>query len=178
MADEVVSTIDQEPRPRSRDAPPGRRKILVLGLGNPLLGDDGVGLYVAQRVQMQVAGHSDIEVAEDYWGGLRLMERLVGFERAVIVDAVCTGGEAGAVSILSPDDVPTRHSSSAHDVDFRTALAVGRRMGVRLPRDHDVRIVAIEAADVWTFSEECTPAVRAGIERAVQMIVALLAEWR
>ena len=178
MTDEAAVTIDQECEPCVRDAPCDRAKVLVLGLGNPLLGDDSVGLRVAQRVRMRLAGHPEIEVAEDYWGGLRLMERLVGFERAVIIDAVCAGGEAGTVSILSPNDMPTRHSASAHDVDLCTALALGRRMGVRLPQDHDVRIVAIEAANVWTFTEECTPAVQAGIGRAVQTVLTLLAEWR
>jgi len=178
MTDEAAVTTDQECEPCTLDARCDRAKVLVLGLGNPLLGDDSVGLRVAQRVRTRLAGRPEIEVAEDYWGGLRLMERLVGFERAVIIDAVCAGGEAGTVSTLSPDDMPTRHSASAHDVDLGTALALGRRMGARLPHNDDVYIVAIEAAEVYTFREECTPAVQAGIEHAVQTVLTLLAEWR
>ena len=178
MTDEAAVTIDQECEPCAHDAPFDRAKVLVLGLGNPLLGDDSVGLRVAQRVRMRLAGHPEIEVAEDYWGGLRLMERLVGFDRAIIVDAICSGGEPGTVRILSPDAMPTRHSASAHDVDLCIALTLGRQMGARLPQDHDVHIVAIEAVDVWTFTEECTPAVKAGIENAVQTVLTLLAEWR
>ncbi len=155
-----------------------RKNILVLGLGNPLLGDDGVGLRVAQQVRLELAGRPDVDVAEGSCGGLSLMEALTGFDRAIIVDASCAGGEPGTVRVLSPEDMPTRHSGCAHDVDLRTALALGRRMGARLPGGPDVRIVAIEAADVWTFSEQCTPAVRAGIGPAVQTVLALLAEWR
>jgi hydrogenase maturation protease len=170
--------VGQQFEPRTIEAPPRRAKILVLGLGNPLLGDDSVGLRVAQQVQAQLADRPEVEVAEDYWGGLRLMERLAGFERVIIVDAICSGGQPGTVRILSPDDMPTRHSASAHDTDLRTALALGRQMGAGLPPNHDVHVVAIEAVDVWTFTEECTPAVKAGIENAVQTVLTLLAEWR
>ena len=84
--------VGQQFEPRTIEAPPRRAKILVLGLGNPLLGDDSVGLRVAQQVQAQLADRPEVEVAEDYWGGLRLMERLAGFERVIIVDAICSGG--------------------------------------------------------------------------------------
>jgi hydrogenase maturation protease len=178
MTDEATAIIGQQSGLRICQTSPDQAKVLVLGLGNPLLGDDSVGLRVAQQVRLQLAGRPDVEVAEDYWGGLRLMERLAGFERAVIVDAICAGGEPGTVRVLSPDDMPTRHSASAHDVDLRTALALGRRMGARLPQTRDVRVVAIETADVWTFTEECTPAVQAGIGHAVQTVLTLLAEWR
>ena len=63
-------------------------KILVLGLGNPLVSDDSVGLRVAERLKPLLADRPDVEVSEDYWGGLRLMERMIGFDRAIIIDAM------------------------------------------------------------------------------------------
>ncbi len=56
-------------------------KTLVLGLGNPLLGDDAVGLRVAASLRGRLP--PDVELDEDYCGGLRLMERLAGYDRAV-----------------------------------------------------------------------------------------------
>lgn len=164
-------------RPAKRaDARP--RTMLVLGLGNPLLGDDSVGLQVVRRLRPQLSDRPGVAVDEDYCGGLRLMERLVGFDRAILVDAVCSGGEPGTVRILSADALPTRHSASAHDVDLPTALALGRKAGAALPADQDIRLVTIEATEVLTFSEECTAPVRAGLDRATEVVLELLAAAR
>ncbi|MBI5828855.1 MAG: hypothetical protein HZB20_04795 [Chloroflexi bacterium] len=66
-------------------------KTLILGLGNPILGDDALGLRVAALVRQRLPPGSAIEVDEEYWGGLRLMERLVGYDKAILIDAICTG---------------------------------------------------------------------------------------
>ncbi|MFH1919857.1 MAG: hydrogenase maturation protease [Planctomycetota bacterium] len=149
-------------------------RTLVLGLGNPLVSDDRVGLCVAADLRPRLAGRPEVEVEEDYWGGLRLMERMIGYDRAIVIDAICTGAAPGTIHCLTPDAIPTQRSASAHDVNLPTALAFGRRAGVHLPRDESILLVAIEAADVLTFSEECTPAVRAAIPRAVDHIVQAL----
>jgi len=154
------------------------RKTLVLGLGNPLLTDDGVGLQVVQRLRPTLAGCTGVEVGEDFCGGLRLMERMIGFDRAIIVDAICSGAAPGTVRTLAVDDLPTRHSGSAHDADMGAALALGRQGGAALPAGDDIRIVAIEAEDVLTFGEECTPRVRASIPHAAEVVLAILAAWR
>jgi hydrogenase maturation protease len=155
-----------------------RPRMLVLGLGNPLLGDDSAGLRVVQKLRSRLSGRPDVEVDEDYWGGLRLMERMIGFDRVVVVDAMCSAAAPGTVRVLSPDAVPTRHSTSAHDTDLCTALELGRRTGAKLPTRENIRLVAIEAADVLAFSERCTPEVDGGIERAVEVVLSLLAAWR
>jgi hydrogenase maturation protease len=59
-------------------------------------------------------------------------------------------------------------------VNLPTALAFGRQAGARLPADEDIQLVGIEAQDVLTFSEECTPAVAAAIPRAAQTVMDLL----
>ncbi len=153
-------------------------RTLVLGLGNPILTDDAVGLRVVEHLRPQLAGIPGLELAEDYWGGLRLMERLVGYDRAIIIDAVCSGATPGAVQVLSADAGPTRHTASAHDVDLLTALALGRQAGAALPAARNIRIVAVEAADIETFCEDCTPAVAAGVPRAADAVLTLLEAWR
>jgi hydrogenase maturation protease len=153
-------------------------KILVLGLGNPLVTDDSVGLRVAESLKEQLAGREEIEVSEDYWGGLRLMERLIGYRRAIIIDAVCSGVEPGTIHRLSPDSIATQRSASAHDVNLPTALEFGRQAGMELPRNEDIRLVGIEAVDILNFGERCTPAVEAAIPRAVETVIAVLSEWK
>ncbi len=149
-------------------------KTLVLGLGNPLICDDSVGLRVVSKLKPLLADRDQVDVGEDYWGGLRLMERLVGYQRAVVVDAICTGAAPGTIHHLTPGAVPTQRSASAHDVNLPTALEFGRRAGLPLPRNEDIHLVGIEAEDILTFSESCTPAVAAAIPQAVQEVLDVL----
>jgi hydrogenase maturation protease len=146
-------------------------RTLVIGLGNPLVSDDSVGLRVAAELKVLLAECPDVEVAEDYWGGLRLMERMIGFDRAIVVDAIRTGAEPGTLHYLTPNDLPTQKSASMHDVDLPTALEFGRCAGAHLPRVEDIRLLGIEAEDIVNFSEQCTAKVRAAIPRAVQVVL-------
>jgi hydrogenase maturation protease len=149
-------------------------KTLIIGLGNPLVSDDSVGLRVAAELRRQLAGRDDVEVTEDYWGGLRLMERMIGYERAIVVDAICTGAPPGTLHHLTTASIATQKSASAHDVSLPTALAFGRQAGAKLPEDRHVSLLGIEAQDLVNFSEQCTPAVAAAIPRAVREVLQIL----
>ncbi len=149
-------------------------KTLVIGLGNPLVTDDSVGLRVVEQLRGELAERSDVTVDEDYWGGLRLMERMIGFDRVIVVDAICTGAAPGTIHRLKTSDIPTQRSASAHDVNLPTALAFGRQAEVALPRDEHIVLIGIEAEDVINFSETCTPAVAAAVPVAVQEVLEAL----
>ncbi len=150
-------------------------KTLILGLGNPLVTDDSVGLRVAAELKRLLAGRRGVEVDEDYWGGLRLMERMAGYDAAIVIDAICTGAPPGTIHRLSVDSVPTQRSASPHDVNLPTALAFGRQARVPLPPDENIVLIAVEAEDVLDFGEECTPAVQAAVAPAVQAVLEALA---
>ena len=150
-------------------------KTLVVGLGNPILGDDGVGWRVADEIARQLL-ESSVEIDKLALGGLSLMERLVGYDRVIIVDAIQTqGGRIGDVYWLDLRDLPDRaagHTTAVHDTSLQTALQLGRQMGASLP--DDVQIVGIEADRVYEFSEELTPAVATAVPQAVQVVLNLL----
>jgi hydrogenase maturation protease len=152
-------------------------KTLILGLGNPLITDDSIGLRVVETLGPRLAGRADVEVSEDYWGGLRLMERMIGFDRAIVIDAIQTGSPPGTIHRLTPDGIPTQRSASAHDMNLATALEFGRQAGMHLPPNEAIRLVGIEAEDILTFSERCTPAVEAAIGRAVEAVLEALAAF-
>jgi hydrogenase maturation protease len=151
---------------------------LIVGLGNPLLRDDAVGLRVARQVRASLGEREDVEVVEEACGGLRLMERMVGFDRAILIDAIRSGRPPGTVRTLDPRDMHTQHSASAHDVNLPTALAFGRRTGARLPPDDSLQIIAIEAEDVETFGEDMTAAVEAAVPRAAARVLTVLDQDR
>ena len=153
-----------------------RLKTLVIGLGNPLVSDDSVGLRVVKYLRPWLQERMDLELAEDYWGGLRLMERMIGYDRAIVVDAICTGQPPGTLHLLSVGSVATQKSASAHDLNLPTALAFGRQAGAHLPPDDAIQLVGVEAEDILTFREECTPAVAAAIPHAARMVLELLSQ--
>lgn len=150
-------------------------KTLVLGLGNPILTDDGVGIYVERQAAAHWTGDG-VDFKEAAVGGLRLLEVIVGCERMILVDAIITpGGRPGEVSCLGMGDVQASlHAGSTHDLSLPGALALGRAMGLTLPRDEAIAIVAVEVDDVLTFGETCTPAIAAAIPRAVGVVINLL----
>lgn len=145
-------------------------KTLVLGLGNPLLGDDAIGLRVADRLRERLAGRADVEVREEEAGGLRLMEAMTGYDRAVVVDAAVTGGAPGTIRCVGPEDLPTQRTAIAHGIDLPRALELGRKLGLPMPAS--VRVVAIEAESVLEFRSDMTPAVAAALEPAVEAVLA------
>jgi len=150
-------------------------KTLVLGMGNTILCDDGVGIYVAREVADRVQ-REEIDVTEASVGGLRLLDVIGGYERVIMVDAIQTpDGEPGMIRRLSPQDFRlSLHAGSSHDLSLRGSLALGRGMGLTLPDDENFVIVAIEVEDIWTFGETCTPAVEEAIPHAVEMVLAEL----
>jgi hydrogenase maturation protease len=175
-------------------------KTLVVGLGNPILTDDGVGVRAAWALAQLLPGRNgngghngraeltavmeglhaefgSITVTEASVGGLRLMELMIGYDRVIIMDAMMVNKGLGAGSIhrLTLDDLaamsPTQHSASAHDTTLITALASGQQLGFHLPEE--VVIYAVEVENVLDFSEEPTTAVAAAIP---EMVTAVLAE--
>jgi hydrogenase maturation protease len=146
-------------------------KTIVLGLGNPILRDDGVGNRVALELEDKLAQRKDVTVIETSMSGLSLIDLLAGYDKAIIIDAIQTAeGKAGQIYRLTPDAFNnTRHASSPHDVNFATALELGNRLGMAMPKQ--ILIYAIEVADVSTFSEKCTPAVSRAIPACIKMIV-------
>ena len=160
-------------------------KTLLIGLGNPILGDDGVGWVVAEQVraalsnpQSAIRNPQSVEVDSASLGGLSLMERLTDAERVILVDAIFTGRQpVGTVRRFLLDELPdlsAGHSASAHDTSLRNALQVGRDMHVPLPEDENVIIVTIEAKAVYDFSQELSPAVAAAVPLALQQVLELL----
>lgn len=153
------------------------RHTLILGLGNPILGDDGVGWKVAQAVQLLVEGRQPpVEVDFAALGGLSLMERVLGYSHVILIDCIQTGADPmGAVRscpLAALTNPAAGHTASAHDTSLLTALEAAKAMGSNIPSRVDV--VTIEAHVTYEFSEELSPAVAAAVPVAAQAVLALL----
>jgi hydrogenase maturation protease len=158
-----------------RDARPS--SVLILGLGNPILGDDGVGWRVAEALRGILADQPDSpEVDCAALGGLSLMERMLGYERVVLVDSVCTGVRpVGAVEHHALQDLPNPgggHTASAHDTSLATALRTAEALGAQVTGRVDV--VTIETAVCYDFSESLSPVVEAAVPVATRTVLGLV----
>jgi hydrogenase maturation protease len=151
-------------------------KKLVLGLGNPILGDDGVGWKVAEAVRKLIEGDRQVEVDFASLGGLSLMERMLGYEHVVLIDCMETGNApSGSVRSLPLAELtnPTAgHSASAHDTTLITALQTAQSMGADVPARVDV--VTIEAKITYDFTEELSPGIAAAVPVAVKEVMRLI----
>ena len=143
-------------------------KSLIIGLGNPIMGDDAIGCVCAQAIK-EVLDPMDldgVEVDQFYRGGISLMERLIGYDRALIIDAINDSGKStGSVTHLSLDDIPSFNSNSPHDGSFKIAIDFGRKMGEHLPLQID--LLAIEIEPKFEFSEKLSAEVNCCIEEVI-----------
>lgn len=150
-------------------------KTIVVGLGNPILGDDGIGWKVAEAVKQQLASDSPIDTEFLSLGGISLMEHLIGYERAILIDAVASDQEIGSVIVSNLNEMPDYsafHIASAHDTSLQNALKLGKSMGVSLPKE--VIVVGIATDHIYDFSEALSPAVARAIPKATEIVINLL----
>lgn len=151
-------------------------KTLILGLGNPILTDDGIGVLVAEEVRSRLPEDTPIDITEVSVGGLTLMETMIGYDRVILIDAFQRLHDncPGKVHRMSLEDLrsisPTQHSASPHDASLVTALETGQRMGLPLPQD--ITIFAIEVENVMDFSDQPTQLIAAVIPQVTEAVLA------
>lgn len=153
-------------------------RALVVGIGNPVRADDAVGLHVARALRERLRAGPDagaVDVEELWAGGLRLVEAMVGYEQAIVVDAMAAEGVApGTVRRLEVADLgDCRTVNCAHDTSLPTALALWERAGAELPRR--ITVIGIGADDLVSLEESLTQAVAAAVPRAVEAVLTELA---
>lgn len=160
-------------------------KTIVFGLGNPILGDDGVGWRVADEVKRLLISSltpflpgegSEINVEYLSLGGIGLMEQLIGYDRAILIDAfVSEAEEIGSILIRRLNDLPNYsafHITSAHDTSLQNAIELGRTMGAYLPED--VTVIGIAIRQIYDFGEELSPPVAEAVPEAAHIALNLL----
>ena len=144
-------------------------KILVLGVGNPILSDDGVGIHVARALKEKKL--TGVVVEELAASGLELLDMVVGHDEVIIVDAIQTkDGKPGDFYQLEEKDFEKSiHGSSPHGINIATALALGRKIvPEKMPKK--VLFVAIEADDIVNVSEKLTENVQKAVPRVLELI--------
>ncbi len=158
-----------------------RKKTIVIGLGNPILTDDGVGVLAARQLEERIKTdhYPWLTITEASAGGMRLMELVLDYQRVVLIDAYYLDPERtnpGQIHQLSLEDLrsgpPTQHSTSAHDTSLVTALDTAQQLGYSIPEQ--ISIYAVEVENILEFGEQPTPRVAEAIPRVVDLVLAEL----
>jgi hydrogenase maturation protease len=149
-------------------------KSIILGMGNTLLSDDGIGILVARYLRKQFSGSENVEIEETSWGGFRIIDFLREYDYAIIIDSITTLRKpAGFIHKFKPGDfLPTLRLNSYHDINFITALELGKQFKAHMPTDID--ILAIEVRDTKTISEQISEEILPSFSECTEMVVSKL----
>lgn len=152
-----------------------KRRILLLALGNDILGDDGVGFAVARTLKKEF--QEEVEIVESSEAGLALLEILEGYECALLLDAVVTGGcPPGSILEFLPEDFQKVLAPSPHYAGIPEVLQMAERLGIPFPKE--IRILALEVEDPYEFREGLSPSVEKALPAFVERARQVLEGWR
>ncbi len=131
--------------------------MLILGIGNPILTDDGVGIKIAQKLKEE---NPELEVIETSEAGIALLDLVTGYNKLIIIDSIKTEkGKPGDLYKLGLEDLkPSKDLSSSHGIGIATAFELGQRLGYSMPKY--TSIYAVEIKDNTSFGEKCTREVK------------------
>ena len=140
-----------------------KSRILIHGIGNEVLTDDGIGPKIVKRLKGRLSG-KDIDFNTAFIGGLELLENIQGYDTVIFIDAIRTrDGIPGTVYQLSPEDFETTlHLSSVHDISFLTSIALGKKLGLNMPEF--IHIIAIEIVEDMMFNDNFSPLIQEKFE--------------
>lgn len=149
--------------------------MVVIGLGNPLMGDDGLGLAVLERLRGQWRFGPGVELVDGGTWGMNLLPLIEDAGGVILIDAIRAGGPPGAEVTLERDALPRSLATklSPHQIDLQDVLALAELRGT-LPR----RMVAIGAEPARVeLSAGLSPLLAAAVDRVADAVCRRLAAW-
>lgn len=147
---------------QNEDAP-----ILVLGVGNVVMGDEGVGVHVVEHLS-GMALPDGVECLDGGTGSFLLLEPMQRARRVILVDATIDGNPAGTVTRLTPQfssDYPT--TLTAHDIGLKDLLDAAYLTG----RSLDVTLFAVSIDSPEGLGMELSPAIAERVSEIASMVM-------
>ncbi len=148
-------------------------KTLVLGIGNPILGDDGVGVHVARELAKLIEEDDAITVEDTSTSGLNLLDFIPGYDKVIIIDAIMTEeGGPGEIYRLRPEDFSksVHLTTSMHDANLPTVLEIGNKL-IPEVMPSEIVIFAIEVEEIDKFTEEMTVRVKEAVPKVLNLVL-------
>lgn len=145
------------------------KHILILGVGNLLLGDEGVGVHVAQRM-MTMDWPPEVQVVEGGTDGFGLVNFITEADRLILIDAVKGGGQPGSIYRFEIEDCPPYpdiFKTSVHQISILEVINLSSLVG----STPHTTIIGIEPVCI-EMGMELSPSVEAKLPKVIQMIQA------
>jgi hydrogenase maturation protease len=153
----------------------GSDRLVILGIGNLLKGDDGVGVRVIEALAARDDLPAGVELLDGGTGGPTLLVHFEGARALILIDAVDLSAPPGTIRVFGLDDIePTDDRPapfSLHDVDILAMFDLARRLG-RLP--HVIRIIGIQP-ERFDLGDRLSPAVAAAVVPAAEAVLGEMA---
>ncbi len=152
------------------NAGPGpMNKIMVLGVGNILLRDEGVGVRVVERLKAAYRFPDNVELVDGGTAGLDLLPVVEGVSRLIIVDTVKTSGPPGSIFRFTPDDINIKvpYKTSLHQIGMVEVFAVAEALG----RKMEAVIIGVEPEDMSSWGLELTPTIEARVPEIMALVL-------
>ena len=149
-------------------------KTIVLGVGNPILRDDGIGIHVIEALREKLLDDSDISLDTAYTGGLNLLDMIRGYEKVILVDAITEQKSTlGKVKRFTVHSAASVHSGNPHDVSLAEALTLAKDLGdTSLPKE--IILIGIVVRRTHDFGEKLSTEVQRAVPTAVRMVLSEL----
>ena len=147
-------------------------RTLILGLGNPILGDDGVGIAIAREIRDGWPTDPSIDILEAGLAGRFLLDVITGYQTVVVADAIITDEKAlaGSIYSLSVDDLGKAvNPYASHALDLRTTVESGKQLGYEMPET--IRVYAVEIKEDTVFREGLSREVEAAVVPVARKIM-------
>lgn len=150
--------------------------ILVMGLGNLVMSDDGLGGRVISELEKRFQPNPQVKLIDGGTLGLDLLPRLEGIDQLLIIDAVQMGAPPGTIFRLEGDEVPRAFANklSVHQMGLQDLLAVAELQG-HLPQQ--LVVIGAQAATI-EMSMDFSPAMTAAFEAVIAAVLDELVSWR
>lgn len=145
-------------------------KVVILGVGNILLKDEGVGVRVIERLEQEYHFPKEVELIDGGTAGPDLLPIIRNATHLIIVDAIHSRQKPGSISRLTPDELAVQipPKASLHQLGLLEALHIARTLDGRLP--HTV-IIGIEPEDASGWGMELTPCINSSIPQLIALIL-------
>ena len=156
------------------------KSFLVIGIGNSLLSDDGVGLHVIERAKKSLNNlDSFVDFKQNCTAGLDILYDIEGYNKVLLIDCMKTGRyKPGTFITLQMDNLEhfrQNVTTDSHALNLLTTIDAGKMCGYKMPRN--IIILAIEGADITTFSENLTKDVEKCVDSIIQQIKHIILSW-
>ena len=146
------------------------KKTIILGIGNPILRDDGVGVHVAEELKKHIR-KPGVTIDSAFTGGMNLLDLMIDHDRAILIDAVkIENKKLGDVGLFGLDELSAFHTSNPHDASLPQAIDLAKKLGEnRIPTN--IKVVGINIGELdCEFGEELSSEIAKAIPKAVELI--------